>query len=110
MHNVVRRVAAMSDQIIPTWTLGDRLAKARETAGIGVQQMARLLNISRNTVTNWEHGRGEPTRAAVMAYSTLTGVPMWWIEGQAPCDGGDQQQEVVARSTKWDAAPLLLAA
>lgn len=90
----------MSDQTIPTWTLGDRLAKARETAGIGVQQMARLLDISRNTVTNWEHGRADPTRSAVMAYSTITNVPMWWLEGQAPCDGGDAQ--VASPSTKWE--------
>lgn len=43
--NVRHRLHTMSDQTVPMWTLGDRLAKARDGAGISVQRMADLLGV-----------------------------------------------------------------
>lgn len=69
----------MTTALIPDWTLGDRLAKARETAGVTVQEMADHLAVSRNTVSNYEHGRTRVTRAVVFAYADLTGVSVQWL-------------------------------
>lgn len=63
------------------WTLGDRLAKARRMADLSVQDMADALGVSRNTVTNYERGHTDPARGVLIAYASVTGVPMWWIEG-----------------------------
>lgn len=46
--------------IVPEWTTGDRLRKARELTGLERSEFARELGISRNTVTNYEHGKVEP--------------------------------------------------
>ena len=70
----------MSDELIPAWTLGDRLAKARQVAGLNISELAHALGISRNSVTNYERGHTTPNRAVLIAYSVETGVPLWWIE------------------------------
>jgi len=67
--------------MIPTWTLGDRLAKAREGANISVTEMARRLRVSRTTISNYEHNRTDPTVSTLMAYEHYTGVPTWWLLG-----------------------------
>ena len=41
----------------PIFTLGDRLAKARESAGILQLDLADRLAVSRNTIINWENGQ-----------------------------------------------------
>jgi transcriptional regulator with XRE-family HTH domain len=74
--------------MIPQFTLGDRLAKARETAGISVQDMADRLGVSRTTVSNYEHERTEPNRATLRAWEAETRVPMWWL-----VNGGDEPSE-----------------
>lgn len=86
---------------IPTFTLGDRLAKSRDVAGLSVQQMARELGVSRNTVSGWEHDRVPATRATLLAYASVTGVPMWWLEGTEPPDAAVNDRRSTGRSTKW---------
>ena len=61
------------------WTLGDRLAKARRAAGISSQEMAEALEITRNTVGNYEHGRTIPGRAMIMAWAAITNAPIEWL-------------------------------
>lgn len=78
----------MSNVIIPDWTLGDRLAKARDVADISVQRMADLLRVTRGTVSNYEHGRTEPPFSTIEAYSRATGVELWWLLGEEPTDPG----------------------
>lgn len=63
----------------PIWTTGDRLRKAREWAGVGSQQMAEALGVTRNTITNYEHDRTEPTLSALRRWSEVTGVPVAWL-------------------------------
>lgn len=71
----------MAAHIIPTWTLGDRLAKARDCAGLTNHEMADALGVSRNTVTNWETGHTQPKRYAVEAWARITGVDLDWLVG-----------------------------
>lgn len=85
---------------VPTWTIGDRLAKAREHAGLTQQAMADAMRIGRRSVVRYEQ-RTDPPRAVVLAYSKVTGVPVWWIEGRDEPSTGDGG----ARSTIWDTAP-----
>lgn len=64
---------------IPEFTVGDRLARARTTGGISVQQMAEALGVDRRTVGRYE--RSETVkRTIIMAYALRTGVPVEWLE------------------------------
>lgn len=69
----------MTTDTIPQWTFGDRLAKAREHAGISVEQMADELGVSRNTIGNYEAERTTPKAGVVKAWALITGVSFEWI-------------------------------
>jgi transcriptional regulator with XRE-family HTH domain len=83
---LVRSIMHMSEAYtVPEWTVGDRLRKARESAGIGVAEMALRLGVSRNTITNYEHDHRAPSLRALREWSAITGVPIsWLIEGDEP--------------------------
>lgn len=71
--------------LIPRWTLGDRLRKARELAGLQQIELAAELGIHRGSVANYESGRTTPNRPVVMAWALRCGVPFEWLrDGQAP--------------------------
>lgn len=65
---------------IPVWTVGDRLGKALAHAGVGVQEMADYLGVSRNTISNYLHGRVRPDKRTLMLWAFRTGVDRVWIE------------------------------
>lgn len=66
---------------IPQWTLGDRLRKAREHAGMDQEELALRIGVSRGTVSNYEIGRGtRPPKVVVLrAWARECGVPYEWI-------------------------------
>ncbi|ATH95885.1 helix-turn-helix domain-containing protein [Dermabacter jinjuensis] len=66
--------------VIPQWSRGDRLRKAREVAGLDQATLAERIGSSRRTVSSAENGEREPRRAVVMAWAMATGVPFEWIE------------------------------
>lgn len=82
----------MSSQTIPTWTLGDRLAKARHHVGLTVREMAFKLGVSKNTVSNWETGATRPRRYAIEAWARATGVDLDWLEGPRVPDDIESDQ------------------
>lgn len=70
-------------QTIPEWRIGHRLALARESAGLTVDQMAAILRVTRHTITNYEkhHGRKRGVPYAVLVvYASATNVPVEWLE------------------------------
>ena len=69
---------------IPIWTLGDRMAKALDHAGIGVQEMADYLGVARNTVSTWIHDRIRPSQQTLMLWAFRTGVDLVWITQDQP--------------------------
>lgn len=89
----------VSDTMTPMWTLGDRLAKAREHAGISAQDMAARLGVGRNTISNWENDRVSVSRAAILAYASVTGVPSWWIENDDDDPGANMLDRRASRCT-----------
>lgn len=81
---------AQEQHTYPEWTVGDRLRKAREFRGLGVQEMADRLGVGRNTITNAERMHVVPDRRTIAAYSLATGVPVEWITG----DTGEQGERL----------------
>lgn len=87
---------------MPVFTMGDRLRKAREEAGLGHSELARDIGVSRNTITNYERGHVQPRRGALMLWAMRTRVPVVWLEtGEAPSPGGDG----ASLYTPWDSNP-----
>ncbi|WP_280317344.1 helix-turn-helix transcriptional regulator [Nocardia wallacei] len=70
---------------VPEIRLHHRLRIARETAGLEQGQLAELMGVSRNSVSNAESGKHTPRKILVNAWALATGVPVSWLEtGNAP--------------------------
>lgn len=74
---------------IPEWTMGDRMRKAREVAGLDQRAFAERLGVSRQTVTNAEKGHVGVRKITIKAWAMATGVPAAWLETGAVPDGPD---------------------
>lgn len=73
--------------IVPDFTLGDRLRKARTHAGLTVSELSERAGISEKTVNNYEGERVAPRRPSLIAWALATGVSLAWIEtGKVPHD------------------------
>lgn len=73
---------------IPQWDVADRMRKALRHSGVGVQEIAEYLDVSRNTVSTWINGRIEPSTQTLRLWALRCGVPYDWLrDGKAP--GGD---------------------
>lgn len=80
---------------IPTWTQADRLRKARKEAGLTPEELAEQLRVSAVTIRNYEGERTRPNYPTLMAWATITDVPIEWLTaGTVPAEqmagvGGD---------------------
>lgn len=71
-----------------TLSLGDRLARAREAAGLGQEDLARALNVSRATISNYENDvRGKVPFDVVCDWARATGVPLAFFADATLGDG-----------------------
>lgn len=88
---------------IPRWTLGDRLRKAREHAGLSTAALGTDLGLHRNSIGAYERDQTEPKRAVLMAWALRCGVPFeWLVSGEAPPsdDGGGTEVLQASRCTR----------
>lgn len=78
---------------VPVWTLGDRLRKAREFAGLEQGELAERIGISRGTVSNYELGRWQrpPKRYILRDWAEECGVPFEWIVDGFPFSDNNQE-------------------
>lgn len=60
-------------------TFGDRLALAREHAGIDQVQLARRLGVKLQTIRNWEADRAEPRSNRLQMVAGLLNVSIVWL-------------------------------
>ena len=74
--------------------LADRMTKAVRHSGLGVQELADRIQVSRNAVSSWINGRHKPRRRDLAAFALATGYPVSWLEtgqagnGETPPGGG----------------------
>ena len=69
-------------------TLGDRLARARDAAGMTQAQLARRLGVKLSTVRNWETDRSEPRANRLQMLSGLLNVSFVWLMTGRPQNEG----------------------
>ena len=85
-----------------TATIGDRIAGAREAAGIGQSELARKLGVKVKTIRGWENDLTEPRANKLQMLSGLLNVSlMWRLNGEgdgvdAPMDEQPISADVVA--------------
>ena len=78
----------------PSFTIGDRLRKARTLLGsdMDVKAFAELLGVGRNTITNYELEKTSQDRMKVIVlrqWALATGVDYdWLLNGDGPQPGG----------------------
>lgn len=70
-------------------SVGGLIRAARKKAGLGVSQLAGRLGLSRNTLTNWEAGRSEPTAGELVRLAKSLGVR----PGSLLTTGGDDGRD-----------------
>lgn len=88
---------------VPEWTLADRMRKSLDAAGLGVQEIADELGVTRGAVGKWINGHVEPRHPTLMAWAMRTGVSLAWLEtGEAPPGGTNGR----APATDPSARPL----
>jgi len=75
--------------------LADRMAKALRVSGFSVQSVADELRVSRRAVSNWINGHVEPSRATLIAWAHVTGVPFEWLNDEEPAPVGTGSVGVV---------------
>jgi transcriptional regulator with XRE-family HTH domain len=67
--------------VVPEFTIGDRLRKARELTGLDQEQFALALGVSRGTVSNYEGGATTHLKPIVLKqWALYAGVSLEWIE------------------------------
>ena len=66
---------------VPVFSLGERIRKAREDAGMSQQQFADELGVDRKTVGNWEADRNQPRYRDLMLISSVADVSLEWLAG-----------------------------
>lgn len=77
--------------LIPRWTVGDRLRKARETAGLSQDELAAATGVSRRSISTYESATEAPKRPVLVSISLATGVPVAWLIGDTPPRGGGER-------------------
>ena len=81
-------------------TLGDRIAGAREAAGLEQKELARRLGVGEGTIQRWEDDRAEPRANRINMLSGMLGVSLRWLlngEGEGPAVEPDEMPEEIGR-------------
>ncbi|MFV0512463.1 MAG: helix-turn-helix domain-containing protein [Jhaorihella sp.] len=74
-------------------TFGDRMAGAREAAGLSQAQLARRLGIRKSTVAGWEDDLSEPrANRLVMLAGMLNVSVMWLMTGEGDGMAGPDEE------------------
>jgi DNA-binding XRE family transcriptional regulator len=75
--------------VIPQWTQGDRLRKARSLTGMTSREFAETRGVSLNTIVAAEVDKRKVRKITLRAWAMATGVSVEWLEtGVEPPAGG----------------------
>ena len=63
----------------PTWTVAERIKRARLLAGLDQADVSAACSVSRTAVSAWENGQTEPRFSSLVLLARLTGQPLEWF-------------------------------
>lgn len=102
--------AAEPGAVIPWWTLGDRIRKARLTIDMDQRRFAEALSVPAGSLAAWETDRQRPRDLVAVAkrIELLTQIPAAWILGldvasprPVDPDGGTVRHQGLEPRTRW---------
>lgn len=82
-------------------TLGGRLSRARDAAGMSSAQLARRIGVKSSTMQAWESDRSEPRANRLTMLAGFLGVTPTWLlcgVGNGREDAGEADELTVVRS------------
>ncbi len=88
--NSVDNVETSGDESAVCLPFGQRLAKAREKAGITQQTLGDIVGASKGAIARWEAGTREPGMAYLAKLSEALGVTTDYLLGLSDSDGSVQ--------------------
>ena len=65
--------------MVPKWTIGDRLKKAREAVGRTQAEFGEDIGLSRGVIANLETDTTPAKKPIVVAWAFATGVDLHWL-------------------------------
>lgn len=86
---------------VPTWTLGDRLRKAREHAGLKQTELADEIGIGRSSIINYESDKAVPPRPVLLAWAVRCAVPYEWLTGEPVFRGRGSMYALICPPPKF---------
>jgi len=95
-----------------TWTLGDRLLKARRLAGLTADELGEELGISRSMISRYENDLAVPRRAVMIVWAQVCGVDYEWLKDgdERPLDDADHGIDMAGRAFRWNVIQFAAAA
>ncbi len=83
-------------------TLGSRLSRARQSAGLTAAGLARSTGVRKATLDNWERDRAEPRANLVFRLAGILGVsPAWLLVGLGePPENATQAEDLLKLSSQ----------
>ena len=77
-----------------TATFGDRLAAARDKAGMSQKELAKRLGIKLSTLKGWEEDLAEPRANKLQMLSGLLGISLTWLLNGEGAGLGSPDEEI----------------
>lgn len=71
----------------PAIDLGPRIRIARVNAHLDQLQLGQAVGVARNSISNWETGRSEPSASAFVRLARVLGVSLDWLAAGVHDDG-----------------------
>ncbi|MEW5800120.1 MAG: helix-turn-helix domain-containing protein [Bacteroidota bacterium] len=76
---------------------GDRLKKARESAGLSQSELARLVDTKKQNIAAYEQGRAQPNNKLLVNISKALNVTIEWLT----TGGGETNFKIPEHVTIW---------
>ena len=76
-------MSQVTEDQIPEWTLPWRLQRSLAHGSVSIDGMAAELGVSRQSVSRWLNGHGQPRIGYLKLWAMRCGVPFSWLtEGE----------------------------
>ncbi|MFQ6030509.1 MAG: helix-turn-helix domain-containing protein [Dehalococcoidia bacterium] len=76
-------------------SIGERLRRGREEAGVSVEHVSKKLEVSTTTVGHWETGRSFPSAEHLVGLLRLYAIDADWLLGTVPEDMESDEESVM---------------
>lgn len=76
---MLRKLTTSGDRPDRPITIGDKMRMARHATGADQASVGAALDVSRQTVIDWERGHRRPSEIAVFAWAHVTGADFEWL-------------------------------